>query len=211
VNNHADEDDSGPPADVSCARARSSTRRPPASRSPRSAPTEHRHHHEADDTATRPTKAPSAASGRGLLTSTSSATRTTPSSARSATVNKQRSQTRQTDRVHTATAQQEASWRERAVNAEEQVRTLNHELARQRQLIADLLGQLRDSDGTWLEHDRTRLREENQRLLHERNQLIAAQHELQRRLDGARANVARLNTARVTQLFPDGPGPQKAS
>ncbi len=109
------------------------------------------------------------------------------------------------------TVQQEASWHERALNAEDQIRVLYRELGKQRQLIADLLGQLRDPDGTWLEHDRDRLREENQRLLYERNQLIAAQHDLQRRLDGARANVARLNTARVTELFPAGPGPERVS
>ena len=127
------------------------------------------------------------------------------------TAAQRRCQTRQIDRVETMTAQQEASWRERALNAEEHARSLKHALARQRQLVADLLGQLRDPDGTWLEHDRNRLREENQRLLHERNQLIAAHHDLRRRLDGARANVAQLNSARVTQLFPAGPGPERTS
>ena len=111
---------------------------------------------------------------------------------------------------HAITAQQEASWRERALNAEDRARQLNHELAQQRQLVADLLGQLRDPDGTWLEDDRTRLREDNQRLLHERNQLLATQRDLQRKLDGARANVTRLNTARATELFPNGVGPHPA-
>lgn len=104
---------------------------------------------------------------------------------------------------------QEASWRERALNAEDRTRQLNHELAQQRKLVADVLGQLRDPDGTWLEHDRSRLREENQRLQQEHNQLLAAQRDLQRKLDGARANVARLNSERVTELFPTGPGPAR--
>jgi hypothetical protein len=112
--------------------------------------------------------------------------------------------------IHAVTAQQEASWRERALNAEDRARHLNHERAQQRQLVADLLGQLRDPDGTWLEDDRTRLRDENQRLLHERNQLLATQRDLHRKLDGARANVTRLTTARVTELFPNGPGPHVA-
>lgn len=116
-----------------------------------------------------------------------------------------------TGRVETLTEQQEASWRERALNAEDGIRALNRELTRQQQLVADLFGQLRDPDGTWLEHDRSQLREENQRLLLERNQLIAAQHDLQRKLDGARANASRLNSARVTQLFPAGPGPDRSS
>ncbi len=122
-----------------------------------------------------------------------------------------RSRTQLAGRAETITAQQEASWRERALNAEDQTRSLGRELGKHRRLVADLMGQLRDPDGTWLEHDRNRLREENQLLLHERNQLLATQRELHRKLDGARANVSRLNSARVTHLFPDGPGPDPAS
>jgi chromosome segregation ATPase len=106
--------------------------------------------------------------------------------------------------LHAVTAQQEASWRERALNAEDRVRDLNREIGQERQLVADLLGQLRDPDGTWLAEDRAQLREENQRLLADRNQMLATQRDLQRRLDGARANISRLTSARVTQLFPDG-------
>jgi chromosome segregation ATPase len=127
------------------------------------------------------------------------------------TAAQQRCQTQTGARVHAVTAQQEASWRERALNAEDQIRALNRELGKQRQLVADLLGQLREPDGTWLEHDRDRLREENEHLLLERNQLLAEQRELHRKLDGARANVARLNSVRVTQMFPNGPGPDRAS
>ena len=36
--------------------------------------------------------------------------------------------------------------------------------------------------------------------------LARERNNLQRRLDGARANVSRLNERRVSQLFPDGPG-----
>jgi len=122
-----------------------------------------------------------------------------------------RSQTRLVGQLRAVTAQQEASWRERALHAEDRARNLNNELGQQRQLVADLLGQLRDPDGTWLEHERGRLREENERLLFERNQLLAAQQDLHRKLEGARANVTRLTSARVTQLFPDGPGPDTAS
>lgn len=107
------------------------------------------------------------------------------------------------------TAQQEASWRERALNAEDSLRKLRQELATERRLVGDLIGQLREPDGTWIERDRERLRQENEVLLTERNQLRQAQAELQRRLDGARANVSRLNERRVTELFPDGPGRKK--
>jgi len=117
-----------------------------------------------------------------------------------------RSQARADDSITTITAQQEASWRERALNAEDRTRELRSEIATLRRLVADLTGQLREPDGTWIEHDRDRLRRENEALLLERNQLVRERAELQRKLDGARANVSRLNEQRVTQLFPDGPG-----
>src|ERR1039458_8643916 len=96
-------------------------------------------------------------------------------------------------------------------NAEDRTRELSREITTQRRLVSDLTGQLREPDGTWIEHDRNRLRHENQTLLFERNQLVTERAELQRRLDGARANVSRLNEQRVTQLFPNGPGPSKRS
>lgn len=117
-----------------------------------------------------------------------------------------RTQARAEVRVETLTAQQEASWRERALNAEEEVRKLRQEVTTQRRLVGDLIGQLREPDGTWVEHDRDRLRKENELLVSERNQLVGERDDLRRRLDGARANVSRLNERRVTELFPDGPG-----
>src|SRR5690349_14162754 len=120
-----------------------------------------------------------------------------------------RSQARAEDRINTSTVQQQASWRERALNAEDEIRNLRRELATQRQLVGDLLGQLREPDGTWIEQDRNRLREENEQLLSERNQLLRDRNELQRRLDGARANISHLNERRVHELFPGGPrGPK---
>lgn len=109
-------------------------------------------------------------------------------------------------RAGTLTAQQEASWRERALNAEEEVRKLRQELKDERRLVGDLICQLREPDGTWVGHDRDRLRKENELLVHERNQLLRERNELQRRLDGARANVSHLAELRVTALFPNGPG-----
>lgn len=109
--------------------------------------------------------------------------------------------------AETATAEQEASWRARALNAEDALRRLRQELTTERRLVADLLGQLREPDGTWLSQDRERLRNENERLLAERNQLVREVDDLRRRLDGARSQVSRLNERRVTELFPDGPAP----
>jgi hypothetical protein len=82
---------------------------------------------------------------------------------------------------------------------------LRRELATQRHLVGDLLGQLREPDGTWIEQDRNRLHQENEHLLSERNQLLGERNELQRRLDGARANIFHLNERRAQELFPDGP------
>jgi len=117
-----------------------------------------------------------------------------------------RSQVRAEGRAERATAQQEASWRERALNAEDHILGLRREIATQRRLVSDLTGQLREPDGTWIERDRDRLRETNDVLLSERHQLLRERDELRRQLAGARANVARLNAARVVELFPEGPG-----
>ncbi|MBV9596157.1 MAG: hypothetical protein JOZ87_04795 [Chloroflexi bacterium] len=116
-----------------------------------------------------------------------------------------RSQARAEDRIETTTIQQEASWRERALNAEDEIRNLRRELSTQRQLVGDLLGQLREPDGTWIEQDRNRLRQEHEYLLNERNQLLRERNELHRRLDGARANISHLNERRIQDLLPDGP------
>jgi hypothetical protein len=51
-------------------------------------------------------------------------------------------------RIEKRTAQEEASWRERALNAEDEIRNLRREVATRRQLVGDLLGQLREPDGT---------------------------------------------------------------
>lgn len=117
-----------------------------------------------------------------------------------------RSQVRTKSRIDTLTSQQEASWRERALNAEDHVVALRREVATQRRLVSDLTGQLREPDGTWITRDRDRLREANEVLLAERHQLVRERDELRRRLDGARANVSRLHARRVVELFPDGPG-----
>jgi Family of unknown function (DUF6262) len=120
-----------------------------------------------------------------------------------------RTQTERVERGQQMTAQQEAAWKERALNAEDRIRHLNSELGSQRQLIGDLLGRLREPDGTWLEDERNQLRHDNEALRVERNQFLRERNDLQRKLEGARANVSRLAEHRVTQLFPKGPGPER--
>jgi len=51
-----------------------------------------------------------------------------------------RTQARAEGRIEQRTAQEEASWRERALNAEDEIRNLRRELATQRLLVGDLLG-----------------------------------------------------------------------
>jgi len=116
-----------------------------------------------------------------------------------------RTNAREAGRSERMTAHEEASWRERALNAEEGVRELRRGIESERRLVGDLMGQLRQPDGTWIEEDRIRLREENTRLLSDRQQLARERDELQRKLDGARANLSRLNEQRVHELFPNGP------
>lgn len=109
-------------------------------------------------------------------------------------------------RIGTMTAQEEASWRERALHAEDYAQRLRKEIALQRRLVSDLTGQLREPDGTWIERDRDRLRRSNEALLAERNQLVRERDQLQQKLEAARSNVSRLLDRRVTELYPNGPG-----
>ncbi|MGH9150848.1 MAG: hypothetical protein ACRD03_00245 [Acidimicrobiales bacterium] len=74
-------------------------------------------------------------------------------------------------------------------------------------LVSELMGHLREPDGTWLAHEGERLCRESEQLLAERNQLVGESDDLRRRLDGARAQVSRADERRVAELFPDGPGP----
>ncbi|WP_217572907.1 hypothetical protein [Streptomyces sp. GbtcB7] len=101
----------------------------------------------------------------------------------------------------------EASWRERALNAEaEPTRTQKEGFAqrqrqrqRQRQPIGELLGQLCDFDlmvpGESVQH----LTTENTILKHRVRQLAQEHRKLQERLEGARSNL-RFADKRITDL-----------
>lgn len=69
--------------------------------------------------------------------------------------------------------------------------------------IDDIVGQ---PDGTWIEHDRDRIRKDGDILLSARNQLVRDRDDLQRKVNGAPADISRLAVRRVTELFPDGGG-----
>lgn len=55
----------------------------------------------------------------------------------------------------------EASWRERALNSEDALKAAHAEILRQREQIAELLGQIRDLNTGWTEDDRIRMTTEN--------------------------------------------------
>ena len=104
-------------------------------------------------------------------------------------------------RVRDSDAVEEANWRERALFAEQQLRETrakNNSLSR---TVADLLGQLRDPDGTWVEDDREQLRQQNETL---RAALAAerlARSEAERRLEASRSNVRHLRQREADKLL----------
>lgn len=104
-------------------------------------------------------------------------------------------------RVRDSDAVEEANWRERALFAEQQLRETrakNNSLSRS---VADLLGQLRDPDGTWVEDDREQLRQQNETL---RAALAAerlARSDAERRLEASRSNVRHLRQKEADKLL----------
>lgn len=95
----------------------------------------------------------------------------------------------------------EANWRERALFAEQQVRDIrakNNALSR---TVADLLGQLRDPDGTWVEDDREQLRQQNETLRAAVAAERLARSEAERRLEASRSNVRQLRQKEADQLL----------
>lgn len=95
----------------------------------------------------------------------------------------------------------EANWRERALFAEQQLREARAKNISLSRTVADLLGQLRDPDGTWVEDDREDLRQQNEAL---RAALAAerlARCEAERRLEASRSNVRNLRQREVDKLL----------
>ncbi|GLP79747.1 DUF6262 family protein [Mycobacterium antarcticum] len=95
----------------------------------------------------------------------------------------------------------EANWRERALFAEQQLRTFREKNSSLSRTVADLLGQLRDPDGTWVEDDREQLRQQNEAL---RAALAAerlALSEAERRLEASRSNVRQLRQKEADKVL----------
>ncbi|MEV6871592.1 DUF6262 family protein [Amycolatopsis sp. NPDC051128] len=95
--------------------------------------------------------------------------------------------------------QHEATWRERALNAEDTLKTANAEILNQRTRIGELLGQIRDLQAEWTEEAIQRITTENTTLKQRVRQLTADNRTLEERLTAARSNL-RFQDRRVADL-----------
>ncbi|MGR4877858.1 DUF6262 family protein [Streptomyces sp. LARHCF249] len=93
----------------------------------------------------------------------------------------------------------EASWRERALNAEEQLTISHNEILAQRQRIGELMGQLRDFEQMVPGESVQRITTENTTLKRRVQQLSQEHRALQERLEGARSNL-RFSDKRIAAL-----------
>ncbi|WP_103339900.1 DUF6262 family protein [Amycolatopsis sp. CA-126428] len=91
--------------------------------------------------------------------------------------------------------EREATWRERALNAEDALKAANTEILNQRTRIDELLGQIRDLQAEWTEEAIQRITTLKQRV----RQLTADNRTLEERLAAARSNL-RFQDRRVADL-----------
>jgi len=98
-----------------------------------------------------------------------------------------------------AAAEQEASWRERALNAEHALKAAHAEIRAQRARIGQLLGQLRDAERELTDDTIQRINSENATLKQRVRQLTADNRTLEERLEAARSNN-RFADRRIAQL-----------
>jgi hypothetical protein len=94
---------------------------------------------------------------------------------------------------------EEASWRERALNAEAALTTAHAEIRVQRERIAVLMGQIRDLEHQWSPETAERITTENTTLKQRVRQLTAENRTLEERLQAARSNT-RFADRRIAQL-----------
>jgi chromosome segregation ATPase len=109
-------------------------------------------------------------------------------------------ETAQRDRLHDEQGDGgEASWRERALNAEHALKTANHEIITQRTRIGELLGRIRDLEAEWTQDAIQRVTTENTTLKQRVRQLTADNRTLDERLNAARSNL-RFQDRRIADL-----------
>jgi chromosome segregation ATPase len=92
-----------------------------------------------------------------------------------------------------------ATWRERALNAEEALKAAHGEILAQRTRIGELLGQVRDLQAEWTEEAIQRVTTENTTLKQRVRQLTTDNRTLDERLKAARSNL-RFQDRRVADL-----------
>jgi hypothetical protein len=97
--------------------------------------------------------------------------------------------TRQAQDLADRDTEQEAPWRERALNAENALKTARAEIISQRNRIGELMGQVRDLETEWTEQATQRITTENTTLKQRVRQLTADNRTLDERLTAARTNL----------------------
>jgi hypothetical protein len=85
--------------------------------------------------------------------------------------------------------QHEATWRARALNAEDALKATNTEILTQRTRIGELLGRIRDLEAEWTEEAIQRITTENTTLKQRVRQLTTDNRALEERLKAARSNL----------------------
>jgi chromosome segregation ATPase len=99
----------------------------------------------------------------------------------------------------TQDTEQEAAWRERALNAEDALKAAHAEVLQQRTRIGELMGQVRDLEAEWTEEAIQRITTENTTLKQRVRQLTADNRTLDERLKAARSNM-RFQDRRLADL-----------
>ncbi|MGH8277408.1 MAG: DUF6262 family protein [Steroidobacteraceae bacterium] len=95
--------------------------------------------------------------------------------------------------------ERDATWRERALNAEDALKTAHTEILAQRTRIGELLGQVRDLEAEWTQDAIQRITTENTTLKQRVRQLAADNRTLDERLTAARSNL-RFQDRRIADL-----------
>ena len=93
----------------------------------------------------------------------------------------------------------EATWRERALNAEDALMAAHAEIRAQRSRIGELLGQIRDLEAEWTQEAIQRITTENATLKQRARQLATDSRTLDERLKAARSNL-RFQDRRIADL-----------
>lgn len=102
--------------------------------------------------------------------------------------------------------EREATWRERALNAEEALKAAESEIRIQRVRIGELLGQIRDLQAEWTTDAIQQITTENTTLKQRVRQLGADHRTLDERLKAARSNL-RFQDRRIAELEAQLAGP----